>query len=116
MYALFRPTLRQLFRGWTAAVYRWRTSFMQLGERTEPCRLCRIDFITDCGDVFCIRCEDYALECQNCGCTGDTVIRGWCAACDPDGRSDLYIPDFDQNANIDDDDDDDDDDDEQQLA
>ena len=92
LYDLFRPTLRQVFRGWVFAVYRWRLgTFMHIDEREEHCRRCRHPFITDSGEVFCTMCEEHAFECDRCEYVTRSVMhfdsRKLCARCDPDRDS-----------------------------
>jgi len=92
LYDLFRPTLRQVFRGWVFAVYRWRLgTFMHIGEREEHCRRCRIPFITESGEVFCTMCEEIAFECDRCEYVTRSVMHfdGYqrCARCDSDRDS-----------------------------
>ena len=92
LYELFRPTLRQLFRGWILAVYRWRTCFLQLGEREEHCRLCRIPFVSERCDVFCPLCVEAAIECDDCEYYSHSVRHyngeKFCDHCNPDRDSD----------------------------
>ena len=99
----FVPTLRQVFRGWVDAVFTWRVPFMELGDRDVRCRLCREVFSSGRCEVFCTRCELFALEGQHCGALSHTVINGECPACSSDAGSDVVMVDWDLNANLDDD-------------